>query len=346
MISKIFNSKWFNGSLNVFLDLGSAKASRPFKGQNMQLIWVSGPTARVVTLSITRRKVAVASLVAATVLLLLGGLFQLIGFRLAVDVSPTLALKMGGVASLQEQQRMESRYQQQLERLQTQLAGAVDKLQEIESARQAFLSRVGLEVLAQTATTAGGKPAGRGGPFKWPRLWNAENAALPERLQATQQHIADVQQLLEQTQRTWSDQQSRLELLPLALPLQTEFLLSSHFGLRLDPMTHLPSWHEGLDFVAPVGTPVVATAAGRVVQARFNGAYGLMVEVQHAEGFSTRYAHLQSILVQPGQQVKTGDRLGLLGNTGRSTGPHLHYEVLYGGRAMHPIQAIQAWSRS
>ena len=71
-----------------------------------------------------------------------------------------------------------------------------------------------------------------------------------------------------------------------------------------------------------------------------------MVELVHAEGFVTRYAHLQKILVQPGQRVGAGERIGLLGNTGRSTGPHLHYEVLFRGQAMHPIKAVQQWSRS
>ncbi len=312
----------------------------------MQLIWMSGPTSRVVTLSITRRKILTAFLVAAMLLLVLGSVFQLIGFRLAVDFSPSLALKMGGVTSVDEQRRMESNYREQLDRLQAQLASAVDKLREIESDRQAFFSRIGLAALAELAPAPEGKRAGRGGPFKWPGLWHGESAALPDRLNLAMQQLVETQSLLEQTQRSWNEQKARLEVLPLGLPLQTEFLLTSNFGVRPDPVTHLPSMHEGLDFVAPVGTPIVVTAAGRVIEARYNDAYGKMVEVQHAEGFVTRYAHLQSFLVQPGQEVKTGDRLGLLGNTGRSTGPHLHYEVIYRGRAMHPITAIQAWSRS
>ena len=311
----------------------------------MQLIWVSGPTGRVVTLSITRRKILTALALTAGALLVLGGLFQLIGLRVAVEHVPSLAHKMGGVTSLQEQQRMEAVYQEQLEKLQQQLAHTVERLQQLESARQSFFSRLGLDVLAQP-TSSGGTKAGRGGPFRMPALWPSAQQALPERLATASEQLDDVQQTVEQTERQWARQRARLETLPLALPLQTEFLLSSNFGVRSDPMTHLPSMHEGLDFVAPVGTPVLATAAGQVVQAAYNGAYGNMVEVAHAEGFVTRYAHLQTILVQPGQTLRTGDRLGLLGNSGRSTGPHLHYEVLYRGQAMHPVKAVQAWSRS
>lgn len=311
----------------------------------MQLIWVSGPTARVLTLSITRRKVRMALALTAAALLLLGGVFQLIGLRVAVDHVPALAHKMGGVASLQEQQRMESAYHAQLDRLQRQLAQTVAQLQQIESNRQTFFARIGLAELAQPSSPAPDK-AGRGGPFRMPSLWPVANEPLHERLATAFDQVDGVQRAVVLTASQWEEQQERLAALPLALPLQTEYLLSSNFGVRSDPLTHLPSMHEGIDFVAPVGTPVLATASGQVVQARYNGAYGNMVELLHAEGFVTRYAHLQKILVQPGQRVGAGDRIGLLGNTGRSTGPHLHYEVLFRGQAMHPIQAVQMWSRS
>lgn len=311
----------------------------------MQLIWVSGPTGRVVTLSITRRKILTTLALTAGALLVLGGLFQLIGLRVAVERVPSLAHKIGGVASLQDQERMELVYREQLEKLQQKLAHTIDRLQKLESARQSFFARMGLDMLAQPAAPAAATP-GRGGPFRMPALWPAAQFALPDRLAMAFEQLEDVQRTVEQTEMQWKRQQARLETVPLALPLQTEFLLSSNFGVRSDPMTHLPSMHEGLDFVAPVGTPILATAAGRVIQAAYNGAYGNMVEVAHAEGFVTRYAHLQTILVKPGQDLRAGDRLGLLGNTGRSTGPHLHYEVLYRGQAMHPVKALQAWSRS
>jgi murein DD-endopeptidase MepM/ murein hydrolase activator NlpD len=107
----------------------------------------------------------------------------------------------------------------------------------------------------------------------------------------------------------------------------------------------LPSLHEGIDFVAAVGTPVLATAAGEVIRAEYSGAYGNLVEVAHTQGFVTRYAHLKTIDVQPGDPVKQHAVLGTLGNTGRSTGPHLHYELLFKGRSMHPAKAMSAWAR-
>lgn len=312
----------------------------------MQLIWVSGPTAQVVTWSITRRKVMVALGVMAGFFVLLGGLFQLVGLRVAIEHAPSLAHRMGGIASLQEQQRVEAHYGAQLSQLQQQLVQTVGRLQELEAGRQAFFSRIGLAALAQETAASPGKRDGRGGPLKAVPAWADVAAPLAERLDDASLILQDVHRSIEQTHTAWLAQQRKLEGLPLALPLQTDFLLTSTFGVRSDPMTHVPSMHEGIDFVAPVGTPVVAAAAGRVVQARFNGAYGNMVEVSHAEGFVTRYAHLRTIDVAMGQTVGAGDRLGQLGNTGRSTGAHLHYEVLFRGQPMHPVKAVQKWSRS
>lgn len=312
----------------------------------MQLIWVSGPTQRVLTWSITRRKVMAALALTAGTLLLLGGLFQWIGLRIAIELVPSFAHRMGGVTSHQEQQRMEASYQAQLEKLQRQLALTAGRLQDLESSRQALLERIGLGALVQPPSPDAAAKGGRGGPWRMPAWWQADHGPLSDRLSHTSGVLDGVQRSVEQTHQRWKREQARLEMLPLALPLQTDFSLSSGFGIRLDPLTHLPAMHEGLDFVAPVGTPVVVTAAGEVALARYSGAYGNMVEVVHAEGFVTRYAHLQSLLVAPGDRLRAGDRVGLLGNTGRSSGPHLHYEVLYRGQAMHPVKALQTWSRS
>ena len=310
----------------------------------MQLIWMSGPTDRVVTLSLTRGKVAAVLVGMAVFFLLLGSVFQLVGLRVAIEHVPTLAHRIGGVASLQEQQRVEAQYSARLMQLQQQLAQTAERLQQLEAGRQALFARIGLGALTPSGTPKSDKLDGRGGPFI--ALWPLARTSLSGRLDETADKLGLVHRSVEQAYADWGQQHGRLDALPLALPIQSDFSLSSSFGVRSDPMTHLPSMHEGIDFVAPSGTPILATAPGVVVQARYNGAYGNMVEVEHAEGFVTRYAHLQSMSVQVGQQVRTGERVGLLGNTGRSTGPHLHYEVLFQGQAMHPVKAVQRWSRS
>ncbi|MDR2125669.1 MAG: M23 family metallopeptidase [Prevotellaceae bacterium] len=109
-----------------------------------------------------------------------------------------------------------------------------------------------------------------------------------------------------------------------------------NFGNRLHPVYHRWHHHDGLDFTAPTGTDVYATGDGVVASVRYSSSYGNVIDIDHGFGYLTRYAHLSKILVTEGLQVKRGDKIGLSGNTGVSTGPHLHYEVRYYGRAMFP----------
>jgi murein DD-endopeptidase MepM/ murein hydrolase activator NlpD len=126
---------------------------------------------------------------------------------------------------------------------------------------------------------------------------------------------------------------------PSVRPLKGGFL-SSRFGRRMDPFLGEVVQHSGLDYRARVGSPVVSTAEGVVSFARRNGGFGLMIEVTHENGFATRYAHLSKILVARGQKVKRGEIVGLVGNTGHSTGSHLHYEVLFRKVHRDPLQYV------
>ena len=112
--------------------------------------------------------------------------------------------------------------------------------------------------------------------------------------------------------------------------------MSSGFGMRMDPFLRSPAMHTGLDMRGDTGDPVRVTANGTVTIAGDNGGYGKMVEVDHGNGFATRYAHLSAIDVKVGQAVKIGQIIGKIGSTGRSTGPHLHYETRVDGEAVDP----------
>jgi murein DD-endopeptidase MepM/ murein hydrolase activator NlpD len=122
--------------------------------------------------------------------------------------------------------------------------------------------------------------------------------------------------------------------LPSRWPVRTA--INSHFGTRRSPYTDQVQFHQGVDIAATHGTPVHAPAPGAVVFAGHDGAYGLTVKVQHAADIHTRYGHLSQVSVRPGDRVERGHVLGRAGNTGRSTGAHLHYEVLVSGRAVNP----------
>jgi murein DD-endopeptidase MepM/ murein hydrolase activator NlpD len=116
--------------------------------------------------------------------------------------------------------------------------------------------------------------------------------------------------------------------------------LSSAYGSRRDPFTGGPNFHPGLDISANYGEPVFATADGTVSTAAANGAYGNMVSIDHGFGITTRYAHLSRFAVQNGQQVARGDVIGYVGSSGRSTSPHLHYEIWMNSRLMNPLRLL------
>lgn len=118
--------------------------------------------------------------------------------------------------------------------------------------------------------------------------------------------------------------------------------LSSSYGVRFDPFTHRPAFHSGLDFPGAFYTPIMATAPGVVSFTGVRSGYGNVVEIDHGNGFKTRYAHLQAASVKVGQRVAIGQRIGAMGSTGRSTGPHLHYEVWVNGRAQNPNRFLKA----
>jgi murein DD-endopeptidase MepM/ murein hydrolase activator NlpD len=129
--------------------------------------------------------------------------------------------------------------------------------------------------------------------------------------------------------------------LPLEMPVRAS-AVSSGFGYRNDPFLGRRALHAGLDFVAPTGTDVRATAPGVVVSAGWSGGYGKMVEIRHANGVSTRYGHLSAVLVERGENVAAGAAIGRVGSTGRSTGPHLHYETRRNGEPVNPAAYLAA----
>jgi murein DD-endopeptidase MepM/ murein hydrolase activator NlpD len=149
--------------------------------------------------------------------------------------------------------------------------------------------------------------------------------------------------------QTGIERAARLEravtALPFGRPVPGEFDPTSGFGYRIDPFTRGPAMHAGLDFRADYGAPVRASGGGQVIAAEYAGGYGNMVEIDHGHGLSTRYAHLAAVAVAPGQAVEPGTILGRAGSTGRSTGPHLHYETRIDGEAVDPQRFLRAGAR-
>jgi murein DD-endopeptidase MepM/ murein hydrolase activator NlpD len=124
-------------------------------------------------------------------------------------------------------------------------------------------------------------------------------------------------------------------------PLGVSWRLSSPYGYRPDPFTGVRSFHTGIDMVAPLGTSIKASMAGKVAAAGYNQVYGNYVIVSHSGGYQTLYAHMTTILVKLGQNVNQGSVLGKLGSTGYSTGPHLHFSVYKNGQLINPLSVLK-----
>jgi murein DD-endopeptidase MepM/ murein hydrolase activator NlpD len=185
-------------------------------------------------------------------------------------------------------------------------------------------------VLADLGLKLDANPPASGGPFV--------PVKLPSESQGFERALTRVN-----IARAYTDKLSAtLVAVPLREPVTGEIDYTSPFGVRIDPFLHVPAMHTGIDVRGSFGEPIHATAAGTVTAAGWSGGYGQMVEIDHGNGLSTRYGHLSEIDVSVGQSVRIGQVIGRLGSTGRSTGPHLHYETRVDGEAVDPQKFLNA----
>jgi murein DD-endopeptidase MepM/ murein hydrolase activator NlpD len=215
-----------------------------------------------------------------------------------------------------------------LDRMEHRQALAVSQMQD----RYENRARQIRSALAQLGLKAQATPA-RGGPFVPVKL-AAEDQAFGRALLRVNLARADANAL-----------STTLLKVPLRKPVAGDIDESSPFGVRMDPFVHEAAMHTGIDFRGDTGDPIHATAAGTVTIAGSSGGYGKMVEVDHGNGLVTRYGHLSEIDVAVGDTVRAGGIVGKLGSTGRSTGPHLHYEVRVKGEAVDPQKFLDAGER-
>ena len=144
-------------------------------------------------------------------------------------------------------------------------------------------------------------------------------------------------EVIKTTKNPKKDIVSKSEEFQPTLPMGNIKNISSPFGIRLDPFTGFLEHHQGVDYPAANGTPILATASGTITQAGYKGGYGNLVEIDHGQGYTSKYGHASQILVSLGQQVKKGQVIALVGSTGHSTGPHLHFEMAQDGHAFNPL---------
>ncbi len=304
----------------------------------MQIILISDRLARARSVSLSGVHLAAAGL-AALALVCAGaaGLYWL-SLRYASELRVPVLQQLVASAQEAEAERARAFVQQNLNAM-------AEKVGEM----QAQLTR--LDALGERLSAlAGIKPSefrfseapGIGGAA--PTLMPPQNLSLAEfadKLSSMSSHIENRNDVLGVLEAQLFEQAVKRRLLPTQMPVAAPFQASS-FGRRIDPFTGMLAMHEGIDFLADVGTPVVAAAAGIVQFAGLHPQYGFMVDIDHGNDLVTRYAHLSKIFVKEGDVVMRGRKIALSGNTGRSTGPHLHFEVRFRGVAQNPAKFLMS----
>jgi murein DD-endopeptidase MepM/ murein hydrolase activator NlpD len=228
---------------------------------------------------------------------------------------------------------MLARLQASLDRVDARQSATLNTLEERYDFKAKRMRSVLADLGVDVKKSGAGTPGAVGGPFV-PLSLRKDSGAFERQLYRIQVARADVDRLT----RTF-------KTVPVRKPIMGEIDLSSGFGVRTDPFLGRPAMHTGLDFRSSIGDPVRATAAGTVDVAGPSGGYGNMVEIDHGNGFSTRYGHLSAIEVKVGQKVQIGQIIGRVGSTGRSTGPHLHYETRIDGEPVDPQKFLRAGLR-
>lgn len=214
------------------------------------------------------------------------------------------------------------------ERLQQALSEVHSRLEQFEQRTKQLAIAAGVADALLAPVAAGKSSVGSGGPLE--RLTGGPEQLL-EREGQLERQLGAVEQRL-------SEQQLLLAHTPTIAPVVG--VITDGFGPRIDPITRQAAFHDGLDISAAFGTPVKAPADGLVVFADRESGYGKVVKINHGYGFLTLYGHLDRILVKEGQRVKRGEVIGRVGMTGRTTGPHLHYEVWKDGEKQNPLHYI------
>jgi murein DD-endopeptidase MepM/ murein hydrolase activator NlpD len=308
----------------------------------VQIILVSNRLSKARAIEVTWRHAAAALLAAAIGVMGLSSFISYLGVRHAADVGHPLLQSMLRTATDEQAQLQNDFLRDNLNAMAVRLGQMQAQLMRLDALGERLSGVAGIK----PQEFRFGEPPGRGG---------ALSSALPPR----DLSMGEIGQLLDSVSRDMEtrtdylgilesrlqEQRVRQRLMPTALPVQVGSWNASGFGWRLDPITGQSAVHEGIDFIAPSGAPILAAAAGIVAAAEFHPTYGWMVDVDHGHDLITRYAHASKLYVKAGELVKRGQRIADVGSTGRSTGPHLHFEVRSGGVPVNPTRFLQTASK-
>ncbi len=302
----------------------------------MQVIITHGRLARTRVLNLSARRIVVALLLLATLLMLTSGaIYHFIFLKAAREGWPVVSALVKLVVRDEIAQR-DRFMRENLDAIAQKVGEMQAKLVKLEAMGERVSGLAGVKPDDLKPLLRSTDSGGRGGPYL-----PAANISLDQLRQvvdgldvAADQHT-DVFTLIESRLL-----ETRLKALMVPNSAPVEGPVGSGFGFRADPFTGRSALHTGLDFPAEVGTPIRAAAGGLVLESAWHPEYGQIVQIDHGNGLSTRYAHCSKVLVSAGALVKRGQPVGLIGTSGRSTGPHLHFEVLVDGVPQDPARFL------
>ena len=301
----------------------------------MQIILVHPKLSKAKTLTITRRNLLISTLAAFLVLGISSGLLSYVTVKHAFQNGlPFIAERVNAVAVASSLNK-DKILQANVDAMAVKLGQIQAQLTRLDALGDRIAGLTGVKVQDLNAS----KVPGRGGSD--PEM--SRSLTLGELDSAIAVVTQRIDQRADQLSLVESDLVSktvRASLLPSSQPLPDGFM-GSPFGSRIDPFTGKVSRHEGIDFNAPLGSPIHSAAGGIVIAAEMHPTYGNMVDIDHGNGLVTRYAHAQKLLVKQGDIVKRGQVISEVGSTGRSTGAHLHFEVRVDGEAIDPRRYLE-----
>ena len=304
----------------------------------MQVILISSRLAKARSLTLSLRHVLGSVAIGLAVVVGLAGAFYWLSLRFAADLKIPLVRELVLAAQQVESERSREFMQQNLNAMAVKIGEMQAQLTRLDALGERLSSMAGIRPQEFRFSEA-------------PGLGGAQSTTMPpQNLTLTQfnEKVAMLSRQMESRtdmlgvlEAQMFEQAVKKKAMPTMMPVNAPFNASG-FGYRIDPFTGQQAMHEGVDFITDAGTPVVAAAGGVVQFAGFHPQYGSMVDIDHGNDLVTRYAHLSKVLVKEGDVLQRGRRIADSGNTGRSTGPHLHFEVRFRGVAQNPARFLLA----
>ena len=302
----------------------------------MNIILVSAKLARARTITLSVPHFVAGGLTVLLGVLMLAFMLQYLTLRYAPRLNSPLLNDLILSAQQEQNEKSESYLRENLNALTSKLGQMQAQLLRLDALGERLAKTAGFKPQEFMFD----QPPGRGGAASTLPAYDLSLGDLNRQVDLLNKQMDDRTEKLGILDSLLIVDSAKKKMLPSVLPVEGGWY-SSNYGWRIDPFNSVRTFHEGMDFMAETGTPALAAAGGVVAFSDFHPQYGNMLEIDHGNGLLTRYAHLSKRNVKTGDVVLSGSQIGQVGNTGRSTGPHLHFEVRQNGAPLNPVRFLR-----